>query len=53
MIFLPGMSCTIVFPVYYNNIIYGLLLCDCEQSIIEKGEFITLQLGQAVSSAVQ
>ena len=38
----------IVFPVFHMDMIYGLLLCDTDGDIYDKGEYIALQLGRAV-----
>ena len=40
----------VTFPVFFGSIIYGFLLCGCEGDICDKGEYIALQLGMALSS---
>ena len=38
----------IVFYVFYDDIIYGLLVCELDNNIYERGEYICIELGMAL-----
>jgi hypothetical protein len=37
-----------VFPIFYQDMLYGFLLYELSEDICERGEYIALQLGRAV-----
>ena len=38
----------VLLPLFYNEMQYGLLLCDLSEKLYENGEFLTNQLGASV-----
>ena len=36
------------FPIFYSDILYGVLICELNDDICDRGEFISQQLGRAI-----
>ncbi|MGN0482173.1 MAG: GGDEF domain-containing protein [Lachnospiraceae bacterium] len=37
----------VVFPLFFNEMVYGMLLCDMSESVYENGEFMANQMSSA------
>lgn len=46
----PGKGCTslVVLPLFSNEMLYGILVCDMTEKLFENGEFLVNQMGSAV-----
>lgn len=46
----PGKGCTslVVLPLFSNEMLYGILICDMTEKLFENGEFLVNQMGSAV-----
>ena len=38
----------ITFPLFYGKTVYGFLLCNVSRTVIDIGEFVTMQLGRTI-----
>lgn len=46
----PGKGCAslVVLPLFSNEMLYGILVCDMTEKLFENGEFLVNQMGSAV-----
>lgn len=46
----PGKDCTslVVLPLFSNEMLYGILVCDMTEKLFENGEFLVNQMGSAI-----
>lgn len=47
---IPGKNCAalVVFPLFSNEMLYGILVCDMTEKLFENGEFLVNQMGAAI-----
>ncbi len=43
-----GTSSLVVLPLFSNEMLYGILLCDMKEKLFENGEFLVNQMGAAI-----
>lgn len=43
-----GTSALVVLPLYSNEMLYGILICDMTERLFENGEFLVNQMGAAI-----
>ena len=43
-----GTSSLVVLPLFSNEMLYGILLCDMTEKLFENGEFLVNQMGAAI-----
>ena len=49
--FFARCSTNMVFPVFYGNKVYGMIICELTDEIYDNGEFIAAHIGMAVNIA--